>query len=107
MYRDGKGVTKDVKKALYWYANVADEDGSVLARQRFAEICASYPCTSADKIAAYKYVTIDLRLHGPEEADRTNLLHKLELGMTPEQIELSRRLAYAWEAVHPLPLPVL
>jgi len=99
MFADGKGVPKDYGEAVKWYLKAA-ENGDAIALFNIGIMLEEGQVVPKNNLQAYFWfccVKGDL-IYNDMAADHKN---RLEMEMTPSQIEEGQRLARIWLAKHP------
>ena len=89
MYAEGQGVTKDYKKALYWFEKSAKQ-GFVKAQNNLGQMYYNGEGVTKDYVIAYKWAAL-AKAHESEPA--LALLNILERVMAPSEIAEAQALA--------------
>ena len=100
LYRDGRGVTRDMTEAIAWYRKAADQ-GDAGAQGTLGLLYSVGMGTARDDVEAYYWLSLAALVQGPNQAKyAANRQSVGEHITTDDQAAVEARVT-AWKAAHP------
>jgi hypothetical protein len=100
LYRDGRGVLRDMAQAVSWYRKAADQ-GDAGAQGSLGLLYSVGMGVPRDDVEAYYWLSLAAEVKGPNQARYTTNRQSVGEHITVEQEAAVKDRVAAWKAAHP------